>query len=287
MKGFGTLLGKRKKVALSVYMTDKVLRVLGLDRAKRPLFDPIEVFWENESYEEKVKILSRVVETNGLKGEKVISCIPANEGILKLHRFPTAMTKKDLMEAIEWQVRTETQKIKEETIHDYYFLEESDEKYVRVVMIIARGSSVKRLTEILEKAGLKPEVVDYEINAIINFGLYNRLSSPFSILYVDYHEGVLTYYSKDSISYNKTDFNYLLYRETKDNQLLNAFLVDIRNQLVINEISNIYLAGPIISDESTLETVMTSLPVMGILDLERVSPAFFIPFILSVRYMEE
>lgn len=279
---------KRTKTGLSIYLNDKLLRVLEIDREKKPLFEPVEVFWEHESEEERRKILSKVVETNRLKGKEVVSCITVDEGILKFQKFPIAMPKKDLMEAIDWYIKSETQKIKEETIYDYYFLEkEPDDKYIRVVITIARKSSVDRLINTLKEAGLKPKVIDYEIVAIINYGLYNKLPPPFAILYIDYHEGILTYYAKNSVSYNKIDFNYRYYKDTEDPALLDTFLIEVRNLLVINEISNVYLAGPVISDELTLENIMVSLPVLGILDLEYVPPTFFIPYILALRGLEE
>ncbi|MDQ7038299.1 MAG: pilus assembly protein PilM [Aquificota bacterium] len=279
---------RRSGTGLSVYMTDRFVRVLELGRNKKPVFEPIEIFWEQDDEGSKRQILSRVVETNGLKGKEVISCIGANEGILKFQKFPVAMSKKDLMEAIDWFIKSETQQIKEETVYDFFFLErEPEDKYIKVVITIARKSSVDRLRDTLRSAGLQPKVIDYEIVDIINYGLYNRLPPPFAILYMDYYESVLTYYGKNTITYNKIDFNYKYYRDVKDTSMLDHFLIEVRNQLVINEISNIYLAGPVIGDETTLENIMMNLPVLGILDLEDVPPAFFIPYILSIRGLEE
>ncbi len=283
-----TRLFRRTRTGLSVYFTDKILRVLELNSDRKPTFEPVEIFWENEEEEKKKRMLSSVIETNGLKGKDVVSCIAVDEGILKFQKFPIAMSKKDLMEAIDWYIKSETQQIKEETIYDYYFLEkEPEDKYIKVVVTIARKSSVERLKETLRNAGLNPKIIDYEVISIINYGLMNKLPPPFSILYVDYHEGILTYYSKNSISYNKIDFNYKYYKETKDSALLDSFLIEVRNLLVINEISNVYLAGSVIADELTLENIMMNLPVLGILDLEEVSPSFFIPYILSLRGLEE
>lgn len=285
--GLGRL-GKKSKVGVSVYVTDKFVRVLALDQEKKPIFEPVEVFWEHEDEKARAKVLGTIIDRHGLKGKEVATCITANEGILKFQKFPVAMSRKDLVEAIDWFIKSETQQIKEETIHDYYFLEKDpDDKYIKVVITIARKSSVERLNELLRTVGLEPKIIDYEIVDIINYGLYNRFPPPFAILYVDYFEGILTYYGKTLISYNKVDFNYKQYRETKDPVMLDNFLIEVRNLLVINEISNIYLAGPVIADELTLENIMMNLPILGILDLEDVSPVFFIPYVLSIRGLEE
>ena len=279
---------RRGGTGLSVYITDKFVRILELGRNKKPTFEPLEIFWEQDGEENRKKILSRVVENNGLKGKEVVTCIGANEGILKFQKFPVAMSKKDLMEAIDWFIKSETQQIKEETVYDYFFLErEPDDKYVKVVITIARKSSVDRLRDTLRGVGLQPKIIDYEIVDIINYGLYNKLPPPFAILYMDYYESIITYYSKNAITYNKIDFNYKHYRDVKDPSMLDHFLIEVRNQLVINEISNVYLAGPVIGDEATLENIMMNLPVLGILDLEDIPPGFFIPYILSIRGLEE
>ncbi len=280
--------GKKTKAGIAVQVTDSFCRVLALNPEKKPLFEPQEVFWENEDQTGRARILGNIFEKYGLKGSDVVSCITANEGILKFQRFPTAMSKKDLMEAIDWYIKSETQQIKEDTVYDYYFLEkEEEDKYIKVVITIARKSSVDRLVDLLKTAGVHPKIIDYEIVGIINYGLYNKLPPPFAILYVDYYEGILAYYSKTVMTYNKIDFNYKQYRETHDPALLDNFLIEVRNLLVINEISNIYLAGPVIADEVTLENVMMNLPILGILDLEDISSVFFIPYILALRGLEE
>ncbi len=279
---------KKTKTGVSVYMTDRVFRVLELDAGRKPTFEPVELVFEHETEEEKAKAISNVVDKHRLRGKEVATCLTADEGILKFQKFPIAMSKKDLMEAIDWYIKSETQQIKEETIYDYYFLDkEPDDKYIRVVITIARKNSVEKLKENLKKFGLTPKIIDYEIVDIINYGIMNNLPPPFAILYIDYYEGVLTYYSKGAISYNKIDFNYRRYQETLDSTILDTFLIEVRNLLVINEISNVYLAGPIIGDEATLENIMMNLPVLGILDLENVPPAFFVPYVLSVRGLEE
>ncbi len=278
---------KRSKTGLSVYLTDRIFRVLELDSHRKPLFEPVEIVFNRETEEEKEKIISRIIDRHGLKGKEVVSCLTVDEGMLKLYKFPSSMPKNDLIEAIKWHIYTETQQIKDETVYDYYFLDRgSDDKHIRVIITIARKHSVDNLQNRLIKLGLKPKIIDYEVIAIINYGLMNNLPTPFAILNIDYCCGLLVYFSKTSLSYNRVEFDYLHYKETGHEDALEAFLVDVRNLLVLNEISNIYLAGPVIEDERTLEAIMTNLPVLGMLDLEDMRPSFIIPYALSVRGLE-
>ncbi len=281
-------LKKKPRTATSVYVGNKIIRVLSINEERKPLFEPVEVLLETDSEEEKIKALSKIVESNGLAGKDVISCITVDDGILKFQKFPAAIPKKELKEAIDFFVRTETKAIKEETVYDYYIFErKEDDKYIRVVITIARKSAVDRLKSLLGKAGLNLKIVDYEVTAIINYGLAHNLPPPFAILYIDYYDSILVYYSENTITYNKIDFDYRFYKDTGDTTLFDTFLIDVRNYLVINEISNIYIAGTIISDEASLENIMTNLPVLGILDIENIPPSFFIPYTLALREIRE
>ncbi len=286
MPPLGRIFGRTKR-GLAVYLTGKLFRMLELDESYKPTFKPVEILFQHETEEEKIKLISGVVDRLGLRGKDVVSCLTVDEGILKFQKFPASMPKKDLMEAINWYIKSETQQIKEETVYDYFFLKtEPNEKYVNVVITIARKGSVDKLVDTLIACDLKPKIVDYEIVSIINYGIHQKLPVPFSILYIDYTGSILAYYSKSAISYNKIDFDYLSYKDSRDSALLDAFLIESRNLLVINEISNVYLAGPIIGDEEGLENIMSNLPVLGILDMEGIRPEFFIPYTLSLRALE-
>jgi type IV pilus assembly protein PilM len=278
----------KERFGVSMYITDKFLRFLVLNSNRKPLIDPVEIFWEGLGDKDKAKRIQDIVNNSGISLREVVTCITANDGILKFQRFPASMSKEDLRQAIDWYVKSETQQIAEETIYDYYILEdESDDQYVKVVITIARRSSVERLQSILSEAGLELKILDYDIVDIINYGLYAKIPVPFAILYIDYYDGMLVFYSKNAMLYNKIDFNYKQYLEERDQALLENFFIEVRNILVINDISNIYLAGPVIMDEMTLENIMMSLPVLGILDLEDVPPNFLIPYILAIRGLEE
>ncbi len=279
---------KKATTGLSIQLTDKFLRVLKLNKEEKPEFPPIEEIWEDLSDVEKKNKLSEIVSKYNLTGSSVVTCVPADEGLLKFQKLPSKMSHKDLMEALNWFINVETSQIKENTVHDYYFIESKPEdKYIRVVVAIARTDFINKLKDIIEGSGLKIGVVDYEVISIINYGLYKKLPVPFSILYVDYYEAILAYYSDTGISYNKINFNYKYYMENKDKDIFNSFVIETRNTVVINELSNIYVGGPIIADEEAMEEIMVNLPVLGILDLEELPPNFFIPYILSVRGLEE
>ncbi len=277
-------LGGKKEVSLAVYVTDSFVRLLELNPSKEPAFPPVEQEWEGKREEEKKIILRQLVERNGLLGRDVISCLTARDGILKVQRYPSTMPKKDMMDALNWYIRSEVAQIKEETVYDFYINQSSD-KYVQALITIARKSTVDKLKEFLEAGGLNPRIIDYEVVAIINYGLYMNLPAPFAILYIDKHSTMLVYYGETSISFNEITFDFKL--AENDTTILEQFLIEVRNLLVINEISSVYLAGAIIENQEMLDNVMSNLPILGLLDLENLPSSFFIPYTLSIRGLEE
>jgi len=277
---------RKTKVSLSVQITDRVLRMLDLNEEKKPIFD-LEVRWEGKSESEKLSILKTYVERYNLKDRDVISCLPVNDGLLKFYKYPATMSQKDLQHAIDWAVKRELSMIKESTLHDYFVLErEKDAKNVVMLLVLAREEAVNNLKRLIESAGMRLKMLDYEVITIINYGLYNKIALPFSVLYIDYGYALLVNYSPLNVAYFVTPWDYTEYLKTRDEPSLENFFAEIRNILIINDLTNIYIAGPILSEEELLTRVLGNLPILGLLYMENLKPNFFIPYTLSLRGME-
>ncbi len=278
---------RKVKVSLSLQITEKVLRILDLNQEKKPVFEPVEVIWEGKSDSEKINILKTYVDRYNLKGRDVISCLSVNDGLLKFYKYPVTMSQKDLQHAIDWAIKRELSMIKEGTLYDYYILEKSKEsKNVIMLLTLAREEAINNLKKIVESAGMKLRILDYEVITVVNYGLYNKLSIPFSVLYVDYGYALLVTYSPINVSYFVIPWSYTEYLNKKDEQSLENFFAEVRNIVVINDLSSVYIAGPILSEESLLTRVLENLPILGLLDIESIKPNFFIPYTLSIRGME-
>ncbi|MCX8164093.1 MAG: pilus assembly protein PilM [Aquificaceae bacterium] len=276
---------KGVQTVVGMYFTDKVIRLLELGKDRRPVSEPIEVNIEGR---DRNMVLKEIVQKYGLTGKRVSTCIPANDGLLKFYKYPTTMSKKDLLSAVEWSIKRELSAMREETYYDYFILEpRPEDKQVGVVLVLSRKETVDGINKMLESAGLKLYVLDYEVVAIINYGLYHRLPIPFSILYIDYNHSILTTYSPANISYYLTYWGFREFMKNQDEESLRSFFAEIRNIVVLNDLSSIYVAGPILAEEEMLTRIMENLPILGLLDLEGINPIFFIPYTLSIRGMEE
>jgi len=277
---------KGAKNCLALQVGKSFIRLLELGEDGKPVFQPQEIIFEDGDENKKLSALKKVVAEDGLKGHKVIASLPATDGILKLYKYPSKISQKDLNTAIDWVIKKEISQIKEETVYDYVILRGEDA--ISVAFVLARAESVNRLTNLISSAGLKPEIIDYEVLAIVNYGIYHKLALPFSILYIDYDYSILLTYSPSNISYSVIHWDYLEYSKeagsfSTSEELLESFLAEVRNLIVINDIFNVYVAGVALNNESFLEYILENLPILGLLDAGELPPNFFIPYTLSLR----
>ena len=277
---------KGTKNYLALQVGKSFMRLLELGEEGKPIFQPREIVFEDGDENKKLQALKKIVAEYGLQGHQVIAALSATDGILKLYKYPSTISQKDLNNAIDWVVKKEISQIKEETTYDYFILQ--GENVLNVALVLARAESVNRLTNLISSVGLKPEIIDYEVLAIVNYGIYHKLALPFSILYIDYDYSILLTYSSSNISYSVIHWDYLGYIKKAGSsinaeELLETFLAEARNLIVINDIFNVYVAGVALNNESFLEYILENLPILGLLDAGELPPSFFIPYILSLR----
>ena len=275
---------KRAKNYLALQVGKSFIRLLELGEDEKPIFQPQEIIFEDGDENKKLSALKKIVAEYGLQGHRVIASLPATDGILKLYKYPSKISKKDLDSAIEWRIKSELTQIKEEAIYDYFILHGEDA--LNLALVLARAESVNRLTNLISSAGLKPEIIDYEVLAIVNYGIYHKLALPFSILYIDYDHSILLTYSPSDISYYVINWDYLRYSKkagSSSEEPLESFLAEARNLIVINDIPDVYIAGVVLNDQSFLDYILENLPILGLLDAGELPPNFFVPYILSLR----
>ncbi|MFN7065363.1 MAG: type IV pilus biogenesis protein PilM [Aquificaceae bacterium] len=278
-------IGGETKTEIGLQLTDRVIRIVELRRDKKPLWEPLEVAIEGKNKED---VLKGIVQKYKLSGKKVSACVPVNEGLLKFYKYPTNISEKDLNSAIEWSIKRERVSIKEDIYYDYFILEPvAKSNQLGVVVVFTRKETVEGIRNMLNRTGLRLHVLDYEIVSIVNYGLYHRLPLPFSILYIDYDYSILTTYSATNLAYSQIPWNFLDYLNKGDEESFEHFVTELRNVIVLNDITSLYIAGPVLSYEDLVGKMMENVPILGLLDLEGLKPEFFIPYTLSIRGMEE
>lgn len=273
-----------KKGVVAIHLTSSRIRLLGLKKDKSILFGPADVSIKDD----RVNTLKDLVDKYNLKGRDVITCLSVNEGLMKFYTYPSALSKKDLRNSIEWTIKRELLALKEEAYYDYYILDSlADSKKVGVVAVMARKETVESIKKLMQSVGLNLKTLDYEVVAITNYGIYHKLPLPFSILHVDYDYSILVSYSPSNISYYVDQWSLAEYLENRNEETFESFLSEILNLVVLNDITSLYIAGPVLLYEEITARIMENVPVFGLLDLENIPSNFFIPYSLCIRELEE
>lgn len=271
------------KSSIALHLTPSRIRLLGLKKDKSPLFSA-----ELLSKENKVKALMDLVNKHNIKGQEVIACLSVNDGLMKFYTYPSNLSKKDLKNSIEWAIKREILALKEELYYDYYMIDSfPDPKKVGVIAVMARKETIEGVKKLVESAGLKLKTLDYEVVAIINYGIYNKFPLPFSILHVDYDYSILVTYFSSSISYYVNQWSLAEYLENRNEEAFESFTSEIMNLVVLNDITSLYIAGPVLLYEDVVARIMENVPIFGLLDLEGIPYSFFIPYSLCIRGLEE
>ncbi|RUM31333.1 MAG: pilus assembly protein PilM [Aquifex sp.] len=274
------------KTSLSIFLTPEFLRIMEIDKEGNPTFDPVEIDLSGKSEVERLNLLIEKVNELGIKGKVVHTCITARNGILKVQKFPSTLGKKELKEAIDTMITIEKENLKEESIYDYFIQETEDGKFKIVYLVLVRKIAYENIRRFLEGAGLKLGIIDYEITTLVNAGFHFNLRIPFAILYIDFHESIFLYYTGQSLTYNVLNFSFREYLETQEEFMIEDFFVEVKNQLIINEVSTLYLAGKAIENDEILDKILTNLPVLSPLEPPNASASFLIPYILCMRGFE-
>ncbi|AAC07871.1 hypothetical protein [Aquifex aeolicus] len=274
------------KTSLSVFLTPEFVRIMEVDREGNNTFEPVEVDLSGKSETERLNLLAEKVNELGIRGKVAHTCITARNGILKVQKFPSTLGKKELQEAIDTMINIEKENLKEESIYDYFIQETEDKKFKIVYLVLVRKLAYENLKKFLEGAGLRLGIVDFEITTLVNAGLHLNLKIPFAILYVDFHESIFLYYTDQSLTYNVLNFSFREYLETKEEFILEDFFIEVKNQLIINEVSTLYLAGKAVEYDEVLDKILTNLPILSPLEPPNASASFLIPYILCMRGFE-
>jgi type IV pilus assembly protein PilM len=80
---------------LALQVGKSFIRLLELGEDGKPIFQPQEIIFEDGDENKKLSALKKVVAEYGLQGNKVIASLPANDGILKLYKYPSKISQKD------------------------------------------------------------------------------------------------------------------------------------------------------------------------------------------------
>ena len=277
------LLNREKNVFAFSY-NKNLLRALALNSKRKTLLEPFEHFSPEEIPEEEaIELLKKYMEQINIKNLKVGTYIPTVEGILRMYTYPATLSKQELLKSLELYIHQEIAEVysNKEVTYKYIILPRKEDEPYKVLVAIVESEALNKVKRFAAALGIELDIVSYEPVCILNFAFLKGLYSDFSILYTDYTKVILLTYKGNNLFYENFYYNYQ--PELLNSAEFNDLIWNIRNYIVINDISNIFLAGLFVEDERVLEIIMEKIPIFGILSPENVPDRFSLLYTLSER----
>lgn len=181
------MFGRNKAPLLGIDISSSVVKVLELSRksgkytvesyAVEPL--PLNAVIESriENKDEVAGAIKRAVKRSGTKAKEAAVAVSANSAITKIISYPASLSEKELEDQIMMEAETLIPYPLEEVRLDFEILGRSstDVDEVDVLLAASRSENVDARTEVLEKAGLIPKIVDVEAYTMENsFSLVSK-----------------------------------------------------------------------------------------------------------------
>lgn len=174
------MFGRKKVPLLGIDISSSVVKVLELSRKgdkycvesyaveTLPLNAVIESRIENK--DEVAGALKRAIKRAGTKAKEAAVAVSANSAITKVVSFPASLSEREMEEQVILEAENYIPYPLEEVRLDFEVLGTSaaDIDAVDVLLAASRSENVDARTEVIEKAGLHPKLVDVEAYTMEN-----------------------------------------------------------------------------------------------------------------------
>ena len=242
-----------QKKAVGIQMKKDFARVVVLEKEDDHLKLPIMPFQIPlvENVEHAGQIIKDEFEKRGITVKNIVASIPIGSTLFRIIKVPKT-SKKELEENIEWNIKEDLKALHGETIYSYDIIKEEENEYV-VLVVIAKKEIVEKTLEVLENAGINPNVIDSEGIALINLAEAEKEREEklkdednICIMHLDLDESYLLFFHHN-ITVQSLNFNVRNYddmeaddKEEAVNRLINEIDYFF---LTINEPRVIYVSG--------------------------------------------
>jgi len=293
LENFKPFLLKGRARAVFPFAIDNLFyRGISFNKRYKTVIKPFEKIYPEETSIDTVlkdfkEELERIKETINipLNKFKFGTYIPTKYGFLKIYSFAKNVNRAELLSTIELYIEEDINENfpGKEVVYAYDFLRtERDEPY-RVLITIVETEIINKLENWAETLGIQLDIISYEPVCLINLGLLKGLPVPFTILYTDVNKILVLAYQKDRILYE--EFSYVFSPDKMAEDVLNLIIWDIRNYIVLNDLSNIYLAGIVTEYEHLMEYFLEKLPIFGIVSIDIFPERYSLLYTLGERLL--
>jgi len=281
---------KKTKNVFTFFVDSNFYRILSYDSNYQPLIPPTEkTFVDEVPLEQELieigEFVTQLKEKVDIRNVSFGTYVPSQYGLLRLYTFPGNLSKNEVLQALNLYIQQEIEETYRDknVVYSYAFLDRKSDEPYRVLVAIVEKEPINTLLAWADSYGINLDVISFEPTCLINLGFLKNLPQPFSILYTDINKIILLSYQRDRVLYEV--FPYLFSHDETFEDTLNMLIWDIRNYIVLNDLTNLFLAGIVVEYENITQYFLERLPIFGIISIDVFPNRYSLLYTLGERLL--
>lgn len=212
---------KKNKLFTGIELDTDYARVAILEKNGEDLIFsimPFEIQLTGDNEQDGL-ILRQELERRGLNVKIANFSIPESAVLIKNLKLPK-VSEKEIIDAIEWNIKEDIENLKTETAYDYSIIHE-DKDFYDIVVVIAKNKQINRVLEVAKSANIEVDLIEPSAIALLNLAFLqkekvgkNKEEKNICLIHLDKDDSYLLF-SNNNVIIQPIDMNFKLY-ETLD-----------------------------------------------------------------------
>jgi type IV pilus assembly protein PilM len=234
-------LSKKNKVFTGIELDTDYARVSILEKDGEDLIFsimPFEIQLTGDN-EQDGFILRQELERRGLNVKIANFSIPVSAVLIKNLKLPK-VSEKEMIDAIEWNIKEDIVNLKAETVYDYSIIHE-DKDFYDIIVVIAKNKQINRVLEVAENAKIEVDIIEPSAMALLNLVFLqkekvdkNKEEKNICLIHLDKNDSYLLF-SNNNVIIQPIEMNFKLY------EMLDPDAKEQEVMRLINEINYFFL----------------------------------------------
>jgi len=234
-------LSKKNKLFTGIELDTDYARVAILEKDGEDLIFsimPFEIQLTGDNEQDGL-ILRQELERRGLSVKIANFSIPVSAVLIKNLKLPK-VSEKEMIDAIEWNIKEDIENLKTETVYDYSIIHE-DENFYDIVAVIAKNEQIDRVLEVAENAKIQVDIIEPSATALLNLAFLqkekvdkNKEEKNICLIHLDKNDSYLLF-SNNNVIIQPIEMNFKLY------EMLDPDAKEQEVTRLINEINYFFL----------------------------------------------
>jgi type IV pilus assembly protein PilM len=184
-------------------------------------------------------VLRQELERRGLNIKIANFSIPVSAVLIKNLKLPK-VSEKEMIDAIEWNIKEDIENLKTETVYDYSIIHE-DKDFYDIVVVIAKNEQIERVLEVAKSANIEADTIEPSAIALLNLAFLQKEKvdktkeeKNICLIHLDKNDSCLLF-SNNNVIIQPIDVNFKLY------EMLDPDAKEQEAMRLINEINYFFL----------------------------------------------